>query len=822
MAGFPAKKNAAYVMYISLPDLANAGLMKSTPTLAAGDFKVSIDGGSLTNLTTLPTNTPASSKMVKISLSASEMNGDNITVVCSDAAGAEWGDVVIDIHTTARQIDDLAFPTTSGRSIDVTAGGAVGIDWANVESPTTTVGLTGTTISTSQAVASVSGAVGSVTGAVGSVTGNVGGNVVGSVASVTGGINTGAGVITTLDALDTAQDSQHATTQGKVDTAQADLDILTGADGVVIASGTQTFNMTGSITGNLSGSVGSVTGAVGSVTGAVGSVTATVSADVVSVSGDATAADNLELMFDGTGYTDDTAPASRAQVNNIGSGSGGSLNYANEADNIDSAIKSVSFVGVETSGTNASVNAEDGIYHQIDDTGNAIDIVYQFDVGGGRTASSVTWHGYLSGSNDTITVQAYNGSGWDTIKSIAGQAATTNVSEVIPLLSTHTGTGADLGLVFIRFVCSSQSNPTLYTDQLIVQAVNIGQSVGYADGAIWVDTNNGTAGTEAFVNGTADNPVSTWANALTLSSTLGINRFRVAGASSITLTASSANYQIIGNGLFTLALGGQSVANAKIINANISGTSSGSGCIFEDCRINDSTSTGPSYFVRCGFDVDSGTPYTANGAGEYAFVDCVSLVAANVQPYFDFSGTGSTTAVNFRRWSGGMNATLDSNADSSFDIVSGGTVTITTGGADVGIRGTCKAVNFAISASENVEFVGVTGHVTVSGTATAATVTLSGVATDITNTSTGSTVNDNTVSIPTVSSSILTTQLTEAYAADGVAPTLAQAIFMTMQSLSEFAISGTTITVKKLDGSTTAATYTLDDATSPTSRTRAT
>jgi hypothetical protein len=41
-------------------------------------------------------------------------------------------------------------------------------------------------------------------------------------------------------------------------------------------SGTQTFNVTGNITGNLSGTVGSVTGAVGSVTGAVGSVTGSV------------------------------------------------------------------------------------------------------------------------------------------------------------------------------------------------------------------------------------------------------------------------------------------------------------------------------------------------------------------------------------------------------------------------------------------------------------------------------------------------------------------------------------------------------------------
>jgi hypothetical protein len=47
--------------------------------------------------------------------------------------------------------------------------------------------------------------------------------------------------------------------------------------------GTLTANITGSITGNLSGSVGSVTGAVGSVTGAVGSVTGNVGGSVGSV-----------------------------------------------------------------------------------------------------------------------------------------------------------------------------------------------------------------------------------------------------------------------------------------------------------------------------------------------------------------------------------------------------------------------------------------------------------------------------------------------------------------------------------------------------------
>ena len=126
-------------------------------------------------------------------------------------------------------------PTTAGRTLDVSAGGEAGVDWANVGSPTTAVNLSATNIdpdqvvasvvgavgSVSGAVGSVTGAVGSVTGAVGSVTGNVGGNVVGSVASVVGAVGSVTGAV-----------------------------------------------------GSVTGAVGSVTGAVGSVTGAVGSVAA--------------------------------------------------------------------------------------------------------------------------------------------------------------------------------------------------------------------------------------------------------------------------------------------------------------------------------------------------------------------------------------------------------------------------------------------------------------------------------------------------------------------------------------------------------------------
>lgn len=120
-----AKKNTAWIGYIRLSPRAGIGTFQNNPTLASGDVKVSIDGGALANLTTLPVVTPASSDWVKVSLSASEMNGDNIAVQFKDAAGNEWCDDGFLIQTSARKIDDLAYPATSGRSIVVDASGLV-------------------------------------------------------------------------------------------------------------------------------------------------------------------------------------------------------------------------------------------------------------------------------------------------------------------------------------------------------------------------------------------------------------------------------------------------------------------------------------------------------------------------------------------------------------------------------------------------------------------------------------------------------------------------------------------------------------------------
>jgi len=69
---------------------------------------------------------------------------------------------------------------------------------------------------------------------------------------------------------------------------------------------------------------------------------------------------------------------------------------------------------------------------------------------------------------------------------------------------------------------------------------------------------------------------------------------------------------------------------------------------------------------------------------------------------------------------------------------------------------------------------------------------------------------------------VLRTALTEGYAADGALPTLEQLAFMLYSAVAQFAVSGTSISTKKLDGTTEAMVFTTDSASSPTSRVRTT
>ena len=94
----PFVKNAAYTFYLTVISQADVDIFQVNPTLAVGDVRISIDGGALANITILPTAIGAG-KVLSVQLSAAEMNGNEITVLLSDVAGAEWQDAMIVIST---------------------------------------------------------------------------------------------------------------------------------------------------------------------------------------------------------------------------------------------------------------------------------------------------------------------------------------------------------------------------------------------------------------------------------------------------------------------------------------------------------------------------------------------------------------------------------------------------------------------------------------------------------------------------------------------------------------------------------------------------
>ena len=103
----PPKKNTELIFYMDLVSQTNGKIFQVNPTLAAGDVLVSTDGGATSNLDTLPTVTPAGGTSIKVTVSATEMNGDSIKLTFHDATGAEWCDAATTISTSAQTLDGI-------------------------------------------------------------------------------------------------------------------------------------------------------------------------------------------------------------------------------------------------------------------------------------------------------------------------------------------------------------------------------------------------------------------------------------------------------------------------------------------------------------------------------------------------------------------------------------------------------------------------------------------------------------------------------------------------------------------------------------------
>ena len=94
------ERAVAYICFTSLVDQSNRPQFKINPTIVAADVNISLDGGAFAPLSTTPVVTPLGSRLIKISLTAAEMDAEVIIIQFVDDAGSEWDDRLITINTT--------------------------------------------------------------------------------------------------------------------------------------------------------------------------------------------------------------------------------------------------------------------------------------------------------------------------------------------------------------------------------------------------------------------------------------------------------------------------------------------------------------------------------------------------------------------------------------------------------------------------------------------------------------------------------------------------------------------------------------------------
>jgi hypothetical protein len=291
-AAFLTKYAVATHYYIPLIKRASVDFAVGADwTPAAGDVKISIDGGAAANVTNLPTAiTMGNTAEWDFSLTSGEMTGKKISITVSDSATKVVEDQMILIETFGNA-SALFQPDYGAAAIPVNViqvDGVANSTHASGMLASDVRDIVGVAVSTTTAQLGVNAVQ---LGATAQTGRDIGASVLLSTGTGAGQLDFTSGVVKSslVQILGTALTEtsgqiaaafkkffDKATPTGTINSIP---DVVAGAAGGLFIAGTNaatTANITGNLTGNVTGSVGSVTGAVGSVTGAVGSVTGAV------------------------------------------------------------------------------------------------------------------------------------------------------------------------------------------------------------------------------------------------------------------------------------------------------------------------------------------------------------------------------------------------------------------------------------------------------------------------------------------------------------------------------------------------------------------
>lgn len=342
--------------------------------------------------------------------------------------------------------------------------------------------------------------------------------------------------------------------------------------------------------------------------------------------------------------------------------------------------------GTQSANTYTATEALDGTNHEHTDDTGALDLYYEFNIGAGF-ASSVQVTGYVTGLNDDVDVYGYDwiAAAWVQIGNIQGGAIAANQVNSFDMFVDMVGSGANQGVVRVRFYkASGLTTATLAIDQIFVAFNQTAE--GYQNAAIWLDTNASNTNTIRGVDGTATNPVSTIAAANILLTSTGLAKVEVLPHSNVTFAVSQ-NDQVFRGDHWTLALGGQDIEGITIIGAHVSGAVSGSGTHqeFRSCYLGATSHLKETHFTECGIE----GAQTVVEAGNFFFDRCHSHLAGIGTWIFDFGDAIGSTNLNWRNGSGGIQ--LESMGDTGTDSASiegrGQVIEGTCTGGTVAIRG---------------------------------------------------------------------------------------------------------------------------------------
>jgi len=98
----PPKRATAYYFEMCLVSQSDTDIFQTSVTLAAGDVVVYKDGVLDGNIDTLPTEIGSTGILV-VTLSATEMTADRVTVKFCDQAGDEWQDALVTLRVGLQQ-----------------------------------------------------------------------------------------------------------------------------------------------------------------------------------------------------------------------------------------------------------------------------------------------------------------------------------------------------------------------------------------------------------------------------------------------------------------------------------------------------------------------------------------------------------------------------------------------------------------------------------------------------------------------------------------------------------------------------------------------